>query len=386
MNLMKKLFIISVLASLFSVGSSWAMLVEEQHFGFQQQGPKKELFPTEISTKPSIPEDKLRKIIDSLKQYQISDEQFRQISNASAPPWNGAGKRTRSDDYSFSDKSNAEEEEEEGEVSKEYLSEIEQLQDPEKLLTITYSKPIIQDESTTIATSSITEATLTTSGNVTISPIKPKAEGGPGRQIREFAIYGMIAYMSGDDGHIPSHDKRINFGTILGAKKISDKNLSEALVATEIKIRNWLKENARLYDLTLYVGLAKNMSTRFPGHKSDLKLVQEDTQMCRWSSSRKERIIGSVLKLGYETKMSALVFNIPEKYLPIVEILVGLQFNVLAKGSSKLGDDQSWLEIAKYMKSEARANALHNAGLLNIVEQFDDMLLKAALNISALGH
>lgn len=220
---------------------------------------------------------------------------------------------------------------------------------------------------------------------IAISPIKEKPEG-IGPEIRERAIYGFFAHEQGDTSVIPKHDDRINFNTILGTP-VTEENFWEALLAIEIQLRNLIKANPKLYYQTSYIGLAKDLGHRFSGHMVELRPVQErvkiDPLPCRGNSSRKERYMARVMGLGFAYTMSAMIYNIPTtpvNYLPVVEVLVGLQFNVLAKANSLLGDKEAWAKIDNYMAWSERIKKLKELGLERIVEDLDDRVFEATIN------
>jgi hypothetical protein len=223
------------------------------------------------------------------------------------------------------------------------------------------------------------------SGNFIISPIKTKKDGGIGMAIRHYSIYAMIAVIGDDLSYVPSHKNRIKFSSILGEKtKIKDSNLDRALLKVETAIRGWIKKDPNLYYRTVYVGLAENASKRVQGHKSDLReLIDEDDEIgiCRYNPHRKSRFIASAWNQNFNIRMSPLIYSIPEQYLPIVEVLVGVQFNVLSKGNSLLGNDAAWKHVAAYMKSANRKEVLTKLGLYDLVEKLDDQLLMSILNM-----
>ena len=80
--------------------------------------------------------------------------------------------------------------------------------------------------------------------------------------------------------------------------------------------------------------------------------------------------------------MSSLVYGIPKDYLPVVEVLVGLQFNVLSKANSLLGNDEAWGTVLNYMKSEKRKKELSKLDLYDLVEDLDDKVLMSIMNLN----
>jgi hypothetical protein len=221
---------------------------------------------------------------------------------------------------------------------------------------------------------------------VEISPIKPKKDGGLGADIRHDSVYAMIAIKDGDTSHIPRQEDRIKFSEILGKNtQIKTNNLEEALLAVETALRKLIQKNDNLYYRTVYVGLAENASHRAQGHKNDLnKLMDNEDKnfnICRYHQNRKARFIASIWNQQLDVRMSSLVYDIPKEFLPTLEVLVGLQFNVLLKANTLLGNDEAWLTVRKYMKSSARQTALSQLGLLDLVEKLDDKTLMAIMNL-----
>lgn len=68
-----------------------------------------------------------------------------------------------------------------------------------------------------------------------------------------------------------------------------------------------------------------------------------------------------------------------------MEVLVGIQFNVLAKGNTLLGDNAAWEIINRYIAQPKRIERLRELHLDRLVEDLDDALIDTTLNIAAGG-
>lgn len=166
---------------------------------------------------------------------------------------------------------------------------------------------------------------------------------------------------------------------------INNKNLSQALLAVETAIRKLIQKNNNLYYRTVYVGLAENASHRAQGHRSDFNKLMDDEDkdfgICRYHPNRKARFIASTWNQQLDVRMSSLVYDIPRQYLPVIEVLVGVQFNVLSKANSLLGDDAAWNIVRAYMNSSERSKELTKRDLFDLIENLDDQVLKLIMNL-----
>lgn len=225
----------------------------------------------------------------------------------------------------------------------------------------------------------------------------------------------VYAHMLTMDGRplIPRND-RIEFPKLLGedAKgksiKITEKNLDYALLKIENKIRNWIHENENIYYHTTYVGLADNLAHRASGHSVDLGQgkkqidkkkrfaktkraakkkgfylpsveTDEDTEEESEDEIDEEKIIDGIIYSSSEyhlipfnagkkvrftmmakdflhshVRMSPLVCQIPKKWMPLVEVLVGHLFNSISKAGTLLGNGDASERFEKYMNSDVR--------------------------------
>lgn len=212
-----------------------------------------------------------------------------------------------------------------------------------------------------------------------VSPIKPKETGGLGEAIRHNAVYLWIA-IDDDQSYIPPQDVRIDFGALLGDDPhITKRSLYAALANTERQISEILKERPKLFYRTVYVGLTQNLGDRSVGHRSELRVID------RLDLPGEERAYYSSKKISFYDEIytqhqlkiynCALVYNVPEKLLPLVEVMVGNHFGVLHKGNTLLGNKLAWEKFAAYAQSRYRKKID-----VTVVERLHDSMIRCLIN------
>ena len=65
----------------------------------------------------------------------------------------------------------------------------------------------------------------------------------------------------------------------------------------------------------------------------------------------------------------------------MVEVLVGIQLNVMTKATSILGNEKAWEKVNEYLKWQKRIDALKDAQLLDVIEKMDDKIFRKILNL-----
>lgn len=178
---------------------------------------------------------------------------------------------------------------------------------------------------------------------------------------------------------IPRND-RLNFPTLLGRTKITEKNLNHALLTIENKIREWIHYDRKIYYHTTYIGLAENLAHRAYGHSSSFSSVSKkfttkgfdlpDVEEEREGEDGFTYDDKGVIPLGVGKKvrftmmakdlfkahvrMSPLIYDIPQQWMPLVEVLVGHLFNSTYKAGTVLGNEEAIERFDEYIKSEVR--------------------------------
>lgn len=214
-----------------------------------------------------------------------------------------------------------------------------------------------------------------------ISPLK-KGEVG-NRNIRKQAIYAWIAYKNHDKSHIPIHEERIDFSSIMGeGVEINDENLNEALLKVENQVQAWIEKHPVLYSRVAYIGQAENMTHRFKGHRNDVNSLVDvserfGTNMSRWNASKKLQFFGELGAMGYDVVMSGLVYKIPDEYLSTLEVLLGGIFRALYKGGTVLGNKEAWANVQKYEAFKLKQGLSGS----KTVENLDNQFIKCLLDI-----
>lgn len=189
---------------------------------------------------------------------------------------------------------------------------------------------------------------------INISPIKALRNGGPGQQIRKGAVYIHFAAENEDFSAIPPHNERIDFAKIYDREiKDKEKRLNKAFLAIEKQVNKWKKNSdGKIEQNTIYVGLAKNASKRIQGHKSDCAKIRNRGTAPHCESSKKREWISFSWQHDREIRMSCVVYNVPPKYLPAVEVLLGELLDTKNKGNTLLGNDDAYLIINSYRQSD----------------------------------
>lgn len=217
-------------------------------------------------------------------------------------------------------------------------------------------------------------------GKFEISPIKAMKAGGIGKKIRERAVYVHFACKDNDFSFIPQHADRVDFETLFSDDDFKDEDLNSALLKAEIKIMQWIEKDIEFYNKALYVGLAKNASHRSSGHKSDCSKIDENEDISYIEASKKLDWISGVWNDGYDVRMSCLIYQIPEEYLPVVEILMGELLNIRAKGNTLLGNDEAYKRFNAYFASAARKQRLKKENLHGICENLKKQQRRASMS------
>lgn len=216
-----------------------------------------------------------------------------------------------------------------------------------------------------------------------LSPAKEEGDLFTKDQREFFVVYAHMLVKS--EALVPRED-RIWFPDLLDGEKITGKNLDQALLKIENTITQWIYNDEEVYRYTIYVGMAKRLAPRAYAHGSSLRNLQkeiakrkkvktingrkkfatvkpiieadEDEYMLIGSNKKARFSIQAAEAAGRHIRMSPLVFNVPEKWLPLVEILVGSIFNSTQKSGTFLGNKKSADRFFKYWNSKTRTEGL----------------------------
>lgn len=202
-------------------------------------------------------------------------------------------------------------------------------------------------------------------------------------KLRKFnTIYAHMLTETGEP--LIARNDRIDFLSLLKNKKITEANLDRALLRIENKIAKWIKGNEDIFYRTTYVGLAKCFRHRALAHRRDVRPpkdklsyegdssddsledadVEEDTED-DFSSKKVEFTIKAAKSMNCHVRMSPLIYRIPEKWLPLVEVLVGTFLNSTMKAGTLLGNNAARKRFQQYLNSDVRAEGLAYPGLID---------------------
>lgn len=219
-------------------------------------------------------------------------------------------------------------------------------------------------------------------GDFVHSPVKFKKDGGLGYEARKNVVYVHFKYEKGDTSFIPKKENRLYFSKLVPAnKEITDKIFRRSMLKIEKQIRRWIKKNPDFFNKALYVGLAENSSHRAQGHKQDLADIKEGEPSSIYEKSKKVKSVKDSWNEGCDVYMCELVHEIPQEYLPVVEVLVGELLDARSKGNTLLGNNEAYDRVKGYFESKRRIKALKDAGLERVCED-----LKAEKIAKTLGE
>lgn len=217
-------------------------------------------------------------------------------------------------------------------------------------------------------------------GDFVHSPVRFKKDGGMGYEGRKNVVYVQFKYENGDTSFIPKKEKRLYFSKLVPAnKKITDKIFRGAMLKIEKKIRKWIQKNPDFFNKALYVGLAENSSHRALGHRQNLADIKEGETASLYEKSKKVKSIKDAWNEGSDVHMSEIVHEIPQKYLPVVEVLVGELLDARSKGNTLLGNKEAYDRVKLYFESSRRIKALKKAGLERVCEDLKEKKIAQTL-------
>ena len=212
-----------------------------------------------------------------------------------------------------------------------------------------------------------------------LSPAKEEGDLFTKDQREFFVVY---AHMLVDDKPLVPRNNRIWFPDLLGGQNITERNLDQALLSIENIIRQWIHDDEEIYHYTIYVGLAKRLAPRAHAHGTSLRNLQkevaknkrvkkvngrkkfvmsdedEDQYMLIGSNKKARFSIQAAEAAGRHIRMSPLVFNVPPRWLPLVEVLVGSIFNSTQKSGTFLGNKKARERFFNYLHSKIRTEGL----------------------------
>lgn len=212
-----------------------------------------------------------------------------------------------------------------------------------------------------------------------------------------FVVYAHML-TKGKEPLIDRND-RIKFPEILSGREVTASNLDEALLAIENKVREWIHQNKNIYYSTTYIGLAENLVHRAHGHVGDARkfqheiskigiklpkishaMIYDDDNVFPLTVNKKIWFTLKAAKaMNANVRMSPLVYDIPKKWLPLVEILVGNLFNATQKAGTILGNSRGYERYRKYLESHLRTRIVHK----DEIEQYHRKIFRALLGIES---
>lgn len=220
---------------------------------------------------------------------------------------------------------------------------------------------------------------------------RPNRPTGDHLPTRKNTIYIHTAIENDDDEYIEYQD-RIN-----GANYLKNgTNMFDALLDIDIKTRRIIGPRPMVYKRTVYSGLAKDFSARTRAHRADvnahikehdivaddfeeLEELSEFDEFIDICASRKIRWICTINKRNMKVRASPIAENLPPELMKRAEILIGYNFNTLAKASTVLGDEEAYKDVKEFMAFKTRIDTLSSMGLLTVVEDLkaeeDDFML-----------
>jgi hypothetical protein len=199
-------------------------------------------------------------------------------------------------------------------------------------------------------------------------------------------IYMM--YVAGEDNKsMISIPLRVD-ASKLDVGPITDANLFDALLETEVRLLQIILANSEVVNRTIYVGLTRGkLQARFKRHLLD---TQDDIKKI---SSSKGIHIERALDALFNVKVSYLIDNIPEAYLKIFECLVSHLFLAQENGGSAvIATRVAWEKFAEYKTYAKRLYVLQKNRLADIVylialelfeRKFDRRMMAVPINQAA---
>lgn len=182
------------------------------------------------------------------------------------------------------------------------------------------------------------------------------------------AIYLLVVTDGAEDKQfVVPEEKRIDMKALREALghtslDVTLNNLFPLMWAVESKIQKGLQENPNFSRAVIYVGQAKDINSRFSGHKSDVAdaVLQLQKNKSRWVSGALKEHENHYVKMYY------LIKNIPLRFINVFEALVAHLFSVQEfKGSGSIATSGAWKLVRRYLDSDARQEMLNRENLID---------------------
>lgn len=222
-----------------------------------------------------------------------------------------------------------------------------------------------------------------TGKHLLISPPKMKGDTFDPETRKHNVVY--IQTLTKDGYPLIKREERILFPkTVLVNKKWQEtnkKNLNHALLMIENQIREWVKNNKDIFHKTTYVGLAKTFRKRAGDHGRDFNTekafdwFEEGDSGASLEFGKKVNFTIKAVELSdSDLRISPLVYDIPDQWLALVEVLVGTLLNSTMKAGTLLGNDEAKIRYEEYFASSVRKKGIKNEGVIE--DLFEDTCRK----------